>query len=66
MENSAELEYMRYNLPMLKNTITEMKNTLERNGSKLDDTDERMSNLEAKIAEINQSEHTKKLKMRRV
>ena len=43
---------MRKNQPKLKDTITEMKNTLEGNYDKLDDT-EYMNKLEDKIVDIN-------------
>ena len=47
------LEYMRKNQPKLKDTITEMKNILKGNYTKLDDI-EYTKNLEEKIVDINQ------------
>ena len=43
----------------LKNTITEIKNTLEGSNSKLDDTEEWISELKDTVVEITQAEQKK-------
>ena len=48
---------------MLKNTVTELKNTLERFYSRLDETKVQVSELEDKAIELSQTE---KLKEKRI
>ena len=43
----------------MKNTITEMRNTLERFSSRLDEAEGQISALEDKVAENTQSKHKK-------
>ena len=46
----------------MRNTITEMKNTLEGFNSRPDETEERISELEDKVADYTQSEQHKRKK----
>ena len=55
------LEYMRKNQPKLKDTITEMKNILEGNYTKLDDT-EYVNNMEDRLVDITNQNRKKKRK----
>ena len=48
----------------LKNTITEIKNTLEGNNSRLDDTEEWISDLEDRMVEFIAAEQTKEKRMK--
>ena len=48
----------------MKNTITEMKNTLEGINSRLDDTQEWISELEGRIVEITEAEQKKENTLR--
>ena len=49
----------------MKNTITEMKNTLEGLNSRLNDTEEWISELEDRIVEITANEQKKEKRMKR-
>ena len=44
----------------IKNTITEMKNTVDRVNSKLNDTEEQSSELEVRVGKITDAEQKKK------
>lgn len=46
----------------MKNTITEVKNSLEGINSKVDDTKELISNLDDRVKEITQAEQEKEKK----
>lgn len=59
-QTNRNLENTRENQLELKNTITEMKNTLEGINSRLNDTENWISNLEGRRLEITQSESKKK------
>lgn len=59
-QTNRKLENTRENQLELKNTITEMKNTLEGINSRLNDTENWISNLEGRRLEITQSESKKK------
>ena len=59
---NQDWENIRKNQSELKNTITEMKNTLEWINSRLDDTEEWISNQEDRVIEITQPEQQKEEK----
>lgn len=50
----------------VKNTIAELKNTLEKNSSRLDNIEEGIIELEDKTVEITQANQKKELKQRRI
>ena len=56
---NKELKNIKKNQTELKNAITEIKNTLEGNNSKLGDTQEWIHKLEGRGVEITQAEHKK-------
>ena len=51
---------------MMYNTINEIKNSLERIGSRITKAEERISDLEVKIVEITTSEQNKEKRMKRI
>ena len=57
---NKELENIKKNQWKLENTITEMKNTLERINRRLNGKEKCISDLEDRITEITQSEQRKK------
>ena len=50
---------------MMNNTINEIKNSLEGINSRITEAEERISDLEDKIVEINTAEHDKEKRMKR-
>ena len=48
----------------IKNTITEMKNTVDRVNSKLNDTEEQSSELEVRVGKITDAEQKKKKRIK--
>ena len=51
---------------MLKNTINEIKNTLEGSNSRITEGEEWISDLEDKIVEITTAEQNKEKRMKRI
>ena len=51
---------------MTNNTITEMKNTLEGNNSRITEAEEWISDLEDKMVEINAREQNKEKRVKRI
>ena len=49
----------------MNNTITEMKNTLERISSRITETEEQISELEDRMVEITAEEQNKEKRMKR-
>ena len=51
---------------MMKNTLNEIKNSLEGINSRINEAEERISGLEDKIVEITTTEQTKEKRMKRI
>ena len=51
---------------MMKNTINEIKNSLEGVSSRITEAEERISDLEGKRVEITTTEHNKEKRMKRI
>ena len=49
----------------MNNTITEMKNTLERINSRITEAEEQISDLEDRMVEFTAAEHNKEKRMKR-
>ena len=59
MRSFTELENVKKNQTELKNTLTEKKKALEGINSRLDNTDEQISELEYRVVKITQVEQKK-------
>ena len=59
---NKDLEELKNNQTEMTNTITEMKNTLEGINSRVNDTEELISELEGRVVEITEAEQKKKKK----
>ena len=57
---NKDLEELKSKQTMKKNTINEIKNSLEGINSRITESEERISDLEDKIVEITTAEHNKK------
>ena len=63
---NKDLEELKSKQIMMKNTINEIKNSLEGINSRITDTEEWISDLEDKIVEITTAEQNKEKRMKRI
>ena len=63
---TKDLEELKSKQTMMKNTINEIKNSLEVINSRITEAEELISDLEDKILEITTSEQNKEKRMRRI
>ena len=62
---NKDVEEIKTNQAMMKNTINKIKNTVEGINSRITAAEERVSNLEDKIVEITTAEQNKEKRMKR-
>ena len=59
---NKDLEEIKTSQSAMSNAITEIKNTLEGTNSRVTEKEERISDMEDKMVEINEAEHKKRIK----